>query len=310
MLSKIAVLGSINMDIVLKVDRMAKVGETLLARSLDKVAGGKGANQAVAASRLGSKVYMIGKVGKDDNGDILYRNIENDDINVEYILKDKEEPTGMAIITVDKKGNNSIIVVSGANMSLEKEDIYKYEKAIKDSDILITQFETPMDVSEESFKLAKSLGVTTILNPAPAKKITKALLKNTDIIVPNETEAFEITKVEIKDEKDMRESAKFFLENGVKFVVITLGEKGAAIVSKDKFEIVPAYKVNAVDTTAAGDSFIGALAHKLGDSELNFDNIKEGVLYGNKVSSIVVQKEGAQSSIPYLKEVEEVFKEG
>lgn len=297
------------MDMVLKVDRMAKVGESLLARSLDKVAGGKGANQAVAAARLGSRVYMIGKVGKDDNGDILYKSIENDDINVEYILKDKQESTGMAIITVDKKGNNSIIVVSGANMSLEKEDIYKWKGAIKDSSILITQFETPMDIAEESFKLAKRFGVTTILNPAPAKEITKTLLENTDIIVPNETEAFEITKVEIKDERDIKKSAQFFFDKGVKFVIITLGEKGAAIISKDRFEMIPAYKVNAIDTTAAGDSFIGALAHKLEEKELNFESIKDGVLYGNKVSSIVVQKEGAQSSIPYLKEVEETFKE-
>lgn len=308
-MAKISVLGSINMDMVLKVDRMAKVGETLLAKSLDKVAGGKGANQAVAAARLGSKVYMIGKVGKDDNGDILYKSIENDDINVEYILKDKQEPTGMAIITVDKKGNNSIIVVSGANMSLEKEDIYNWKGAIKESSILITQFETPMDIAEESFKLAKSFGVTTILNPAPAKEITKTLLENTDIIVPNETEAFEITKVEIKDERDIKKSAQFFFDKGVKFVIITLGEKGAAIISKDRFEMIPAYKVNAIDTTAAGDSFIGALAHKLGEKELNFESMKEGVLYGNKVSSIVVQKEGAQSSIPYLKEVEETFEE-
>ncbi len=297
------------MDIVLKVDRMAKVGETLLARSLDKVAGGKGANQGVAAARLGSKVYMIGKLGKDDNGDILYRNIENDNINVGYILKDDKEPTGMAIVTVDKDGNNSIVVVSGANMSLKKEDIYQFKEAIKDSNILITQFETPIDVAEDAFKLAKSFGVTTILNPAPAKEITENLLKNTDIIIPNEMEAFEITKIKIKNENDIKKSAEVFLERGIKFVIITLGEKGAAIISKYKFEIIPAYKVNAIDTTAAGDSFIGALAHKLGEKELSFENIKEGVLYGNKVSSIVVQKEGAQSSIPYLSEVKEVFKE-
>lgn len=297
------------MDIVLKVDRMAKVGETLLTRSLDKVAGGKGANQGVAAARLGSKVYMIGKLGKDDNGDILYRNIENDNINVEYILKDDKEPTGMAIVTVDKDGNNSIVVVSGANMSLKKEDIYQFKEAIKDSNILITQFETPIDVAEDAFKLAKSFGVTTILNPAPAKEITENLLKNTDIIIPNEMEAFEITKIKIKNENDIKKSAQVFLERGIKFVIITLGEKGAAIISKYKFEIIPAYKVNAIDTTAAGDSFIGALAHKLGEKKLSFENIKEGVLYGNKVSSIVVQKEGAQSSIPYLSEVKEVFKE-
>ncbi|BDR68094.1 ribokinase [Clostridium tetani] len=308
-MAKICILGSINMDIVLKVDRMAKVGETLLARSLDKVAGGKGANQGVAAARLGSKVYMIGKLGKDDNGDILYRNIENDNINVGYILKDDKEPTGMAIVTVDKDGNNSIVVVSGANMSLKKEDIYQFKEAIKDSNILITQFETPIDVAEDAFKLAKSFGVTTILNPAPAKEITENLLKNTDIIIPNEMEAFEITKIKIKNENDIKKSAEVFLERGIKFVIITLGEKGAAIISKYKFEIIPAYKVNAIDTTAAGDSFIGALAHKLGEKELSFENIKEGVLYGNKVSSIVVQKEGAQSSIPYLSEVKEVFKE-
>lgn len=297
------------MDIVVRIDRMVKLGETKLAKSVDKIPGGKGANQAVTSARLGSKVFMIGKVGIDENGQLLHRVIENDNINVDYIIKDEKQLTGMAIITVDDSGNNSIIVIPGANMCLENEDIYKAEETIKNSDVIIAQFETPLGVTEEAFGLAKRYGVNTILNPAPANEIPEGILKNTDIIIPNETEAFEITKIKIENQEDMKKAGQFFLDKGVKFVIITLGEKGAAIISEHNFAVIPAYKVKAIDTTAAGDSFIGALAYKLKEGKLTFENLMEAVSFANKVSSIVVQRKGAQASIPYLNEVLEVFKE-
>lgn len=304
MKNSICVLGSLNMDIVLKVERMVRSGETILAKGFDKIPGGKGANQAVAARRLGANVYMVGKVGNDDNGNSLVKALKNDDVNLEYLYTDEKEPTGMAIIPVDDEGNNSIIVVSGSNMAITSEDIKKSEKAIINSKVLITQFETPVEVSIEAFKMAKENGVITILNPAPARKVPEELLKYTDIIAPNETEAYELTGIKVDSEDTIKEAAKTFLDKGVKFVLITLGERGAALASKDEFCIVPAHKVKAIDTTAAGDSFIGGVATKLCDEEsLNYTVLTKAVTFANKVSSIVVQRKGAQTSLPTLEEV-------
>ncbi len=309
-MSNICVLGSINMDIVLRVDRMVKTGETILSKDFKKVPGGKGANQAVAARRLGANVYMIGKVGHDGNGDMLLKALENDDINLTYTLIDSKEPTGMAIINVDDNGNNSIIVVPGSNMKITKAEINNSEEIIKNSNVIIAQFETPVEVTTEAFKIAKNYGVITILNPAPAKEIKDELLKYTDIIVPNETEAYELTKIKIEDEISIKKAAKIFMGKGVKFVIITLGENGAALVSENHYCVVPAYKVKAVDTTAAGDSFIGAVANKLNSCDgLSFEAIKKAVEFGNKVSSITVQRQGAQPSLPSLEKVIEIYGE-
>lgn len=309
-MDKITVLGSINMDIVLKVNNMVQVGETIISNSFNKIPGGKGANQAVALARLGAEVYMIGKTGKDDNGQTLINSLKNDNINIKYIDIDEKEPTGMAIIQVNNAGNNSIVVVPGANMNIKNSQIDYAKDIIKESKIIIAQFETPVEVTTKAFKLAKENNVTTILNPAPAREIPDELLKYTDIIIPNETEAFEITKINVENKEDIKRAAKFFLDKGVRYVIITLGERGAALVSKEDFEIIPAYEVKAVDTTAAGDSFIGALANKLiKEDKVDFENLKHAINFGNRVSSIVVQRQGAQTSIPYLQEIDEIFKE-
>ncbi|WMJ79085.1 ribokinase [Clostridium sp. MB40-C1] len=308
-MNNICVLGSINMDVVLKVKRMPKVGETIFATDIKNIPGGKGANQAVACSRLGANVYMISKSGKDGNGEILVKELVKDNINVDFVFMEEKLLTGTAIITVDREANNSIIVASGANMSIEKSEINKAKEAIEKSDIIISQFETPVEATIEAFKIAKENNKTTILNPAPAKEIDKGLLKYTDIIIPNETEAFEITGVEVKNLEDAEKASKVLFEEGVKCVIITLGSKGAAVITKEDSEIVPAFKVEALDTTAAGDSFIGAFASKLNVENLSFDNIKSSVKFGNKVSSIAVQREGAQPSIPYLREIKEIYGE-
>lgn len=308
-MNRICVLGSMNMDIVLKVKNMPQVGETIMSKSMEKIAGGKGANQAVAAKRSGAEVYMIAKVGRDDNGVILTEELEKDNIDVRYVFKDNKEPTGMAIINVDDNGDNSIIVVSGANMAINSNEISSIEGAIEESNIVITQFETPMDMSIEAFKLAKKHDKLTILNPAPAREIDDELLKYTDIIIPNETEAELLTNIEVKDLYSGKRAAEEFFKKGVKCVIITLGEKGAAVITKENSEIVPAYKVEAIDTTAAGDSFIGALSSIIDAENLNFEDIKAAVKFGNKVSSIAVQRKGAQPSIPYLNEVLDIYKE-
>lgn len=308
-MNKICVLGSINMDMVLKVEDMPKVGETILCKSFEKIPGGKGANQAVAAKRSGGHVYMISKIGEDENGIMLEEALKKDKINVNYVFKDKKNPTGIAIITVNSNGNNSIVVVSGANMEIKDEDIENAFSAIKESQIVIAQFETPENMTIKAFKKAKELGKITILNPAPAKEIDEELLKYTDIIIPNETEAKVLTGVDVAGLEDAQKAAEVFFTKGVKWVIITLGSKGAAVISKEEATVVPAYKVNAIDTTAAGDSFIGALSTKINSENITFKSLIEAVKFGNKVSSIAVQRKGAQPSIPYLEEVENLYKE-
>ncbi|MGL5380388.1 ribokinase [Clostridium sp.] len=308
-MNKVCVLGSMNMDLVMKVKDVPQVGETILSKSFEKISGGKGANQAVAAKRSGAEVYMISKIGKDENGEILKGKLEEDNIDVKYVFEDKNESTGMAMIMVTEKGNNSIIVVAGSNMTINKEEIDHSMEAIKESHILISQFETPEDMTLRAFSKAKELGKLTILNPAPAKKIDKELLKVTDIIIPNETEAELLTGVKVETLEDAKKAGEVFLESGVGFAIITLGSRGAAVIGKDFCELVPAYKVNAIDTTAAGDSFIGGLSSKLDVNNINKETLVKAVNFGNRVSSIAVQRKGAEPSIPYLKEVVEAYGE-
>jgi ribokinase len=308
-MNKICILGSINMDMVVSVDKMPLVGETIFSENFKLAHGGKGANQAVASQRLGSEVYMISKVGKDAYGLQILNGLEKENINIANIFKDDVNPTGTAIITVNSEGNNSIIVVAGANMTLSLDEIGKCKDIITSSDIIVAQFETPIEVTMEAFKFAKQNGVITILNPAPAKEIPNELLRYTDIIVPNETEATTLTGVDVKDLESAKQAANVFLNNNVKYVIITLGDKGAAVISKEDGVLIPAYKVNAIDSTAAGDSFIGAISTKLKKSDLNIMSLVEAVKFGNKVSAIAVQREGAQPSIPFLKEINEIYGE-
>lgn len=288
---------------------MPKVGETIFGQNLKNAAGGKGANQAVAAKRCGAEVTMIGKIGSDSSGELLLKNLRDDSINTSHINIDTGVPTGTALITVNEQGNNSIIVVPGANMAITHADISNASKAIQDSNIIMTQFETPFEAAIAAFKLAKSADVMTILNPAPAKDIPEELLCYTDLIVPNETEAYELTGINVENLEDAKKAAEVFTSKGVKYVIITLAERGAALLSKDRAEIIPAYKVKAIDTTAAGDSFLGALSSRLNTKSFQFEDLIDAVKFGNKVSSIVVQREGAQPSIPYLSEINTIYME-
>ncbi|NRY59227.1 ribokinase [Clostridium beijerinckii] len=308
-MNKICILGSINMDMVVSINKMPLIGETIFSDNFKLAHGGKGANQAVAAQRLGSEVHMISKVGQDAYGLQIVNSLEKENINVDSIFRDDVSPTGTAIITVDNEGNNSIIVVPGANMTLNLKEVNKCKEVITCSDIIVSQFETPIEVTIEAFKFAKENEVITILNPAPAKDIPKELLKYTDIIVPNETEATTLTGINVKDLESAKQAANIFFNNNVKYVIITLGDKGAAVISKEDGILIPAYKVNAIDTTAAGDSFIGAVSTKLTKSNLNINSLAEAVKFANKVSAIAVQREGAQPSIPSLKEINEIYRE-
>ena len=298
------------MDLVMNVDKMPQVGETILAKSFEKISGGKGANQAVAASRLGATVSMIGKLGNDDNGKEIYKCLVKDNINTKNISYDDINPTGMAIISVNSDGNNSIVVVPGSNMNITKEDIEKCRQTIINSEVVVAQFETPVASTIEAFKIAKENGVMTVLNPAPASKICDELMSLTDIIIPNETEARSITNIKVENEETAKKAAEKFLNKGVKYVIITLGDKGAVLVSKHQSIFIPAYKVNAVDTTAAGDGFIGALVTRLVTSieeDVMFKALTEAIKFANKVSSLIVQKHGAQTSLPTMEVVIKSF---
>lgn len=306
-MNKVCVLGSINMDLVIKVKDMPKEGETILSKSFEKVNGGKGANQAIAAKRCGNEVTIISKIGKDENGKVLKDALENEKINVDFVYEDKINPTGMAMITVNEKGNNSIVVIAGSNMTINEEEINKAKDVIKENDILIAQFETPEEITARAFKFAKESKKVTILNPAPAKEITTDILSYTDIIIPNETEVELLTGIKVHNLESAKLAGSKFLDKGIKFVIITLGSQGAALISKEMAKIIPAYNVKAIDTTAAGDSFIGGLSSKLDINNLSFNALEKAVIFGNKVSSITVQKEGAQPSIGTLEEVIEIY---
>lgn len=303
-MNKVSVIGSINMDMIISVESMPKVGETIFSDNFKTAHGGKGANQAVASKRLGNEVYMISKIGNDANGKEILKSLEEEDIINDKVFISDNKPTGTAIITVNKEGNNSIMVIPGANMDIKLEEIHECNDLIKNSDILVAQFETPIVATTEAFKIAKMNNVVTILNPAPAREIPDELLQYTDLIIPNETEAKALTGIDVIDLESAKKAAAIFLDKKVKYVIITMGEKGAALVTKDQSLIISAYKVKAIDTTAAGDSFIGALTAKI-KKDFDINDLIEAIKFGNKVSSIVVQKDGAQPSIPYLNEITE-----
>ncbi len=306
-MNKICVVGSLNIDMVLNMSRLPKLGETLMVETLEKVQGGKGGNQACGASRLGSQVTMVGAIGNDEYGQLLKEGLEKDGINTRY-LKKVDGPSGMAIITVDIVGNNTIAVIPGANEQVTVEDIINVTSAIEKSDVIISQFETPVEATLQAFKIGKESGAITILNPAPYQEVPRELLQYTDMIIPNETEAFDLTGVQVVDEASAVKASENLLNQGVKYVIITMGKDGAILVNQEKSAFIKAFKVDAVDTTAAGDSFIGAISSKINHRMLEaFDDMKAIVEYGNRVSSITVTKPGAQSSLPTLSEVEAIL---
>lgn len=295
-MNKVTVVGSINVDSILHIKRLPQPGETIGMQSFSKAAGGKGANQAVAAARSGAQTHFVGCVGDDSNGDFMMKQLNDNNINTDNIRISSGSDTGQAYILLQESGQNSIIVQAGANFELTETDIKHSSKTIQESDFVITEFETPMDTSLQAFQLAHQAGKKTILNPAPANtEIPADLLSMTDLIVPNETESELITGIKITDEKSMAASVEYYERFGIKNVIITIGEHGSYVSLNGEGKIIPAFKVKAVDTTAAGDTFIGALSAIL---ETDFSNLYEAVTYASRASSLTVQKVGAFPSIP------------
>lgn len=305
-MSNICVLGSINMDTVYEVDSIPKEGETISAKSLNLYPGGKGLNQAISASRLGGDVAFIGKVGNDSFGNKLLDVLFSENVNIEYVKHDNSSSSGQAVIMIDNQGKNCITVLGGANMSLVNDDIYSAKNVILKSNVIVSQLEVPINVILEAFKFAKQNEVLTILNPAPAKDIPEELYELTDIIVPNESELEKISGRKILTINDAIEASISIINKGIKIVIATLGEQGALIVLKNSNIHVQGEKVKVIDTTAAGDSFIGALSYKLSKNTiLTKENLIDIVKFANKVASLTVQRKGAQPSLPYLHEIED-----
>lgn len=296
-MKKVVVVGSINMDLVTRCKRAPKGGETLFGEEFSQVPGGKGANQAVAIGKLGTNVIMLGKIGKDSFGKDMLVSMEKNGVNIQHI-EEGEKATGIAKIIVEESGQNRILVVAGANSEVDKEYVDRHLAAIKESDIVVTQLEIPIETVEYTLKKAKEFGKITILNPAPARGLSDEIIKNSDFIIPNESELALITGMAVETEEEIKKAGKKLLDMGVKNLIITLGSKGSLHLNRDKCEFHSTYKVKAIDTTAAGDSFIGGVVR-----ELNGDNISEAIEFGTKVSAIAVTKKGAQTSIPTIEEV-------
>jgi ribokinase len=291
-MAKVVVVGSINMDLVFRTAKRPDLGETVKGIDFNQFPGGKGANQGVAAARLGAEVYMVGKVGKDPYGQELLNCLKREGVNTEKV-KYGQKSTGLANIVVDEQGQNTIITIEGANGEVNPEDID--EELFSQGDIALFQLEIPIETVVHGVKLAKKRGATVILDPAPVRELPLEIYQYIDIIKPNEGEALALTK-----EGDIQSAAAWLINKGVKKVVITLGEKGAVLFAENLQKEFPAPKVSVVDTTAAGDSFSGALALALSKGE----ELEKAIQFATKVGSITVTKLGAQSSLPTLAQVQ------
>lgn len=297
-MKKVVVVGSINMDLVTICNRVPEGGETLFGEEFFQVPGGKGANQAVAIGKLGTDVTMLGKVGKDSFGKDLIEAMKKSGVKTEYI-KEGEKATGIAKIIVEKNGQNRILVVAGANSEVDREYIDEHLDVIRDCDVLVAQLEIPIETVAYALEKAKEFGKMTILNPAPARELSEDIIRNSDLIIPNESELALMTGMKTDTHEEIKEAGEKLLNLGVKDLIVTLGSKGSLHLNREVCEFHSAYKVKAIDTTAAGDSFIGGLVR-----ELKGNNLSEAIEFATKVSAIAVTKKGAQTSIPTIEEAE------
>jgi ribokinase len=302
MKAKIVVVGSSNTDMILKLDRIPKPGETILGGEFVTAAGGKGANQAVAAAQAGGAVTFIARVGRDMFGEQAIAGFVEAGIDVEHVQYDKS-PSGVALIFVAKDGENSIGVGGGANAKLAPADVKKAKAAFASASAVIMQLETPLETVQAAAELADSKKTLVILNPAPAQKLPDSLLKKISILTPNETEAELLTGIKVSDDASCAKAADVLLRKGVKTVIITLGSRGSYVATAKSKELVPGFKVKPVDTTAAGDTFNGALAVALAEGK----SMNDAVRFANAAGAISVTRMGAQPSAPKRAEIEKLL---
>ena len=295
----VVVIGSANTDLVVRVPYIPKEGETLLGSRFETHHGGKGANQAVAAARAGAQVYFIGNIGQDDNGNRAVDNLQHEGVNMDFTVR-SSGASGVALIMVSESGQNSIAVAPESNFKLHPDDLWRSESTLKTSQVMLTQLEVPLATVMAASQLAKQHNIPFILNPAPAQPLPDELLRNVGVLTPNETEAGILTGIQVVDPNSAREAASFLIQKGVSQVIITLGEKGVLFMDKGGCEHIPTKKVKAVDSTAAGDTFNGVLAHQLATTK----NIKQAIQYANAAAALSVTRAGAQSSAPFQQEIE------
>jgi len=304
-MAKLIVLGSVNADHVLQVDSFPRPGETVLGHGYQVLPGGKGANQAVAAARLGADIGFIACVGDDDFGKRIITAFEKDGMDTRAVMAVEGMPTGIALIQVAANGENSIAISAEANGCLTVDALAPHIEFLCGGDTLLLQLESPMETLELAAREARSAGVQVILNPAPAQPLSDALLANLTMITPNETEAEMLTGVKVETEADALQAAKALHGKGVATVIITLGSKGAFYSGTDGYRMVSGFKVDAKDTTAAGDTFNGALVAALQVGK----NIDQAIVFGHAAAAISVTRLGAQPSIPDLDEVNDFLKD-
>jgi ribokinase len=295
----ILVVGSSNTDMIVQLARLPGPGETVIGGKFSTAPGGKGANQAVGAARAGGDVTFVGRVGADAFGASALSNLGRDGINVSHVVRDKAAPSGVAFICVAKGGENSIAVASGANDRLSPADVRGAAGAFKGAGILLVQLETPLSTVSAAVGLAAKAGATVILNPAPARALPASLLRKVSILTPNEHEAELLTGIKVTGDSSAAAAADALLKMGVGTVIVTMGKRGAYVAAAGKREWMAAFKVKAVDTTAAGDIFNGALAVALGEGR----GLSDAVRFAQAAAAISVTRSGAQPSAPTRAEI-------
>jgi len=300
---KIVVIGSLNMDFNFKVPYLPTKGETLKAVSFKTTPGGKGANQVVALARLGADVLMIGAVGRDDMGKSLKQSLLNDGVDINGI-KDVDIPTGIAFITVDGVGNNTILVFPGANDGVDFEWIYNFSEEIKDASYVILQLEIPLKTVINAIEFCYKMKTKVILNPAPAQKLPEEIYPKIDILTPNETELSILTGMQATRDDEIIKAAQSLINKGVGRVIVTLGERGCFYMDEEGHDFIEGFKVNPVDSTAAGDAFTAGFTVALAECM----PVKDALRFAGAVGALTVTKSGAQESLPFRQEVEEFLR--
>lgn len=293
------------MDFIAYVDRLPKPGETVIGRGFEMQPGGKGANQAVAAARLGARSFLVSRVGSDYVGELLLENAARNGVDVSYVVKDPESHSGVALIMVDARGENVIAVAPGVDERVSPADVERAVPAVQSSHAVIAQLEIPVETALRAMKLAKDWGKLAVLNPAPAKPLPREAYSCIDILTPNVRELEALAGVKVESLEDAEKGARVLLERGVGTVIVTLGKRGALIVEGEGSKLVPTYDVPVVDTVGAGDAFNGALAVALAAGA----PVEEAVAFANLVASLKVTKKGAQAGLPRLEEVESFTRE-
>ena len=296
----VVVVGSYNTDLTIKTGRIPRPGETVIGGSFSRGGGGKGANQAVAAARAGAAVSFVARVGIDALGQEGMQRLAREQIDIRHVIQDPENPTGVAFIIVDERGENSIVVASGANGLLCPADIEKAGETIAAAGVLLVQLESPLDAVQSAIRLARRNGALVILNPAPAQPLNRELLRDVDVLTPNRVEAEMITQRTISDETSLRHVAQHILDEGVQHVLITLGKKGVYAASRERMELLPAYAVQTMDSTGAGDVFSGSLAAFLADGMTMAEALKMAIA----ASSLSVTRMGTQAAAPLRPEID------